>query len=190
MTVEELKKAIAEQKEDIEERKKHLEFLENALENEKKAVEDIPLVYPTKDFMRIDDCGETYGVLYYVCGDGRVLCAENDWSPFLKKLSQFKNRAFPSKKYADMFRDKSQFITYCLLFKYLYDRDYKPDWKNVEESKCFVSFNYEEDAYLRNTTLFNDNNAVYFSSAEIADKCADWLNYLYKKGKYGEVEYV
>lgn len=93
-----------------------------------------------------------------------------------------KRRAFLSEEYAEEFAKKTQFIADMLHFKYLYDRDYEPDWSNYKEIKWFVYYDYGNHKYYQESrhTLCDPTN-ICFSTEEIAQKCADWLNKRYKE---------
>lgn len=87
-------------------------------------------------------------------------------------------RAFLSEEYARIFAEKTQFIADMLHFKYLYDRDYKPDWGNSKKRKWYVCCN--EHRYVCDCSLvYHNTPVVYFSSEEIAERCAEWLNKKY-----------
>lgn len=75
------------------------------------------------------------------------------------------------------FNDKLDKLTRLMKFKFCYDHSYAPDWSNGDELKWYVYFytptrKYEFDW----TTTWDRPSTVYFSSKEIAQKCADWLN--------------
>lgn len=87
------------------------------------------------------------------------------------------HRAFLSEKYAKKFADKTQFIADMLHFKYLYDKDYEPNWDSEDELKFGVYYNNKTKKFewcYKNISL--NVETVYFSSAELAQKCVDWLN--------------
>lgn len=93
---------------------------------------------------------------------------ENQFNPYSNYLTE--ELAKQAKKLKD-FNDK------LLAFKYCYDRDYKSDLHNLNGNKWFIYFNNRDGVY--KCLWDNDKiNVVYFSSKEIAQKCADWLNSL------------
>ena len=62
-------------------------------------------------------------------------------------------------------------------FKHCYDYNYTPDWNNGDEYKWSVYFSAAEGEYVVDWTVsWTRPSTVYFSSEEIAQKCADWLN--------------
>lgn len=89
-----------------------------------------------------------------------------------------KHRTFLSEEYAKIFADSTQLIADQLHFKYLYDRDYKPNWR-TGESKHIVIFDYVSGLFCENFEVSCGASAVQFSTEELAKKCADWLNKKY-----------
>lgn len=73
--------------------------------------------------------------------------------------------AYAHKRYNDM----------LLAFKYCYDNDYCPDWGSFDNMYS-VGFNHKERKYEAITLLHDTSSSVIFSTKEIAQKCADWLN--------------
>ena len=73
--------------------------------------------------------------------------------------------AYAHKRYNDM----------LLAFKYCYDHDYCPDWGSVDILYS-VGFNLKKNKYEALTLLNYTPVSVIFSTNEIAQKCADWLN--------------
>lgn len=62
-------------------------------------------------------------------------------------------------------------------FKFCYDYSYIPDWSNKNELKWWVFFDTTYGKYKFDwTATWNRPLTVYFSSLEVAQKCADWLN--------------
>ena len=113
----------------------------------------------------LDFCGEVYS-------DG--------FSPnyFAHEIAKEKHRAFKTEKIAKLFAEKTQIIADQLYFKESYDPDYEPDWDDGYETKFYVVYdNYSPKTYIvNNCGYFANYETVYFSSYEIAQKCADWLN--------------
>lgn len=87
---------------------------------------------------------------------------------------------FMTERFARIFREKSELIAKCLWFKWLYDRDFVPDWKDnsCKYGVCMRNGNFDVDL-----VRFSDFNAIYFSSIEIAQKCVEWLNMLEEKNE-------
>lgn len=70
-----------------------------------------------------------------------------------------------------------QFIADMLHFKYLYDNDYEPDWDSDDEQKFFVYYNNETKKFDSNyRSTCSSIESVYFSTWQLAEMCADWLN--------------
>lgn len=87
------------------------------------------------------------------------------------------NRAFKSESMAELFRQKSQLIADSLFWKELFDRDYKPNWEMFDEPKYFVVEDRGTKMFMVacNRTL-QTGTEIYFSTEEIAQGCADWMN--------------
>lgn len=116
--------------------------------------------------------GETF---YFVDTDGNVY--EHQYHEYFWEIAQ-KNRAFRSREMAEMFAEKTQFIADSLMWKELYDRDYVPDWEK-KEYRYSVYYNNGEYMYKVASNLsfsYCDFNEIYFSTKEIAQGLADWLN--------------
>lgn len=94
--------------------------------------------------------------------------------------------AFANKKYAEMFKNRMRIIADMLHFKYLYDRDYDPNWAtydNYTEFKYIVVYHKDRETFTTYGIKIEDYFTVYFSTQAIAQKCADWLNYKYNRGE-------
>lgn len=197
MTIKEIEKKIAEQENALQELKNELK---KAKENKNKIpddVKDIPLWFsddevPICNYYDKSDGGiETYYQYYMIDEDGSG--ADDEFSNkqgWIESDVQEKRRIFLDWDYAKDFRDKTQLIADCNYFKFRYDHDYKPDWSNCYEVKYYVYYDRVNQWYCwgenREEDCYEDLGVTYFSTAEIAEKCANWLNYLYKKGKYAE----
>ena len=87
------------------------------------------------------------------------------------------HRAFLSEEYAEEFAKKTQFIADMLHFKYLYDRDYEPNWDSDNELKYWVYYNIGTKKFDWHFSRINENfESVYFSTEQLARKCVKWLN--------------
>lgn len=82
-----------------------------------------------------------------------------------------KRRLFKTEKYAQMYAKKTQFIADQLHFKWLYDRDFEPDWRHEQ-----WSISKENDRYVPILSACKRETDIYFSNNAITQKCADWLN--------------
>lgn len=81
---------------------------------------------------------------------------------------------------AERAKKLKDFNDMLMAFKWCYNRDYKPDWNDFYEDKYYVYYSHKTHKYdVDSITMWNVHN-VYFSSEEIAQKCADWLNSLSK----------
>ena len=67
------------------------------------------------------------------------------------------------------------FYDKLLAFKYCYDKDYTPDW-NTTTHKWYIYFDHDDKVYKAYRAIKMDFINVYFSTYEIAEKCANWLN--------------
>jgi hypothetical protein len=75
------------------------------------------------------------------------------------------------------FTDKLDKLTKLMKFKFCYDYSYIPDWSNHDELKWYVHCNKTFGEYkIDLTATWDSPSTVYFSSEEVAQKCADWLN--------------
>lgn len=75
------------------------------------------------------------------------------------------------------FNEKLDMLTKLMKFKFCYDHSYAPDWSNQDKHKWYVHLDTPTGKYEINwTTACDRPSTVYFSSGEIAQKCADWLN--------------
>ena len=80
-------------------------------------------------------------------------------------------------EFTNQFANRLTHLTKLIRFKYCYDRDYVPDWNNVDELKWHMYFNTRYREYkIKKTAIWDCLSTVYFSSQEVAQKCADWLN--------------
>lgn len=120
--------------------------------------------------LEIDSCDTVYFVTE--AGTISIMYGASTNVPFYN----VRHRAFKQLKYAEMFREKTQFIADLLHFKWLYDRDYEPDWLDERERKYFVTYYHYVNGWVFDYVTRGNAEGVYFSSQEIAQKCVDWLN--------------
>lgn len=116
------------------------------------------------------------GKHYYIDWDG-----DTDWVT-ASETDAFEERCNPysnyfTEKLAKQAKELKDFNDKLLAFKYCYDLDYKPDW-NSHEDKYYVYYSNRTQKYDVDSTTIWDIHNVYFSSEEVAQKCADWLNSL------------
>ena len=75
------------------------------------------------------------------------------------------------------FNEKLGMLKKLMTFKFCYDHSYAPNWGKQDEFKWFVYFYTPDGKYTYDWSATWDRPlTVYFSSEEIAQKCADWLN--------------
>lgn len=187
MTIKEIEKKITEQENALRELKEELEKIKEK-ENENKIpddVRDIPKYY-IDDFEEHSNGSIEYYYLSQLGGD--VLNNSMFAKSKVEKALLAKHRAFPNVYFAREFNIKTQLIADCLYFKWVYDREYVPNWQNNINimDKYSVAYDTEENRYVYTRWVSLDYGTVYFSTEQIAEKCAEWLNYIYKKGKYAE----
>ena len=92
-----------------------------------------------------------------------------DAAPYV--IANNNHRLFISEKYAEMYREKTQFIADLLHFKWLYDRDYEPDWRDAQ-----WTISKYDGKYVPILSVCERDTDVYFNNKEMAQKGADWLN--------------
>lgn len=75
------------------------------------------------------------------------------------------------------FNEKLDLLKKLMKFKFCYDHSYAPDWSNQDKCKWYVYLYTPTRKYeVSWATTWDRPSTVYFSSEEIAQKCADWLN--------------
>ena len=96
------------------------------------------------------------------------------------------NSVYPNAYIARKAASMKQLNDDLLYFKYMYDREYSPDdyWSDASITKYYVYCDMPNAIHSVGTAFFCGYNTVYFSSYEIAQKCADFLNRKYKLGEY------
>lgn len=159
MTTAELQAQISAMRESIQAQQERLDELEKQLESAGEFDDiDKPL--------QIENGEE----VYYISDVGLILRKSGRDSYILNT----RNRAFKSKKYAEMFLDKTQYIADLLHFKWLFDRDYEPE-EDLQSVKWAIM--HDNDHKFAVTSNWNvQPGDIYFSTKELAQKCADWLN--------------
>lgn len=155
MITAELQAQISAMRESIQAQQEKLDELEKQLESM-----NVPdkLTWDTKNDEEgwcVDSSGGVYKANVYLCGASEVR----------------KRRVFKTKKYAHIFAEKTQFIADLLHFKWLYDRDYEPDWRHEQ-----WSISKDNGRYVPILCAYERETDIYFSNNAIAQKCADWLN--------------
>jgi hypothetical protein len=83
---------------------------------------------------------------------------------------------FPTKEYAEKLRKMNRLNGMMLAFKWCYDRDYEPNWADEDSCKYTIIWNVTNNRFDYVWSTITRCNCVYFSSDDIAKKCAEWLN--------------
>lgn len=122
----------------------------------------------TKYFL--DRTGEIYAE---VAQHDSVIRDPYDAYPYLNyHTEEYAKEAQKLKKFNDM----------LLAFKWCYDRNYVPDW-TVKNLKYRIGYDSDKRRYDICGYATWSYFTVYFSSRDIAQKCADWLNNIDPKGE-------
>lgn len=139
-----------------------------------KSAADVPKVLPWKN-------GSKYYVNFLNDKDVEEMYELEEYKFFLYyNNSDIRScrRLFQSREYAQYFADECQHIADMLHIKYLYDRDYKPNWEDDSEKKYFVYYNCNVGRFCVEYTKSYIYSPVCFSNEEVAKLCAEWLTYL------------
>lgn len=167
---EDVEKVKMDKQERIKELKKQIEEI-NAEINELER-DDTLEQYESDITWRYD------GYILNECGcvneDNDSIFNATDYNPYRHYMTEeYANKAAKIKKFNDM----------LMAFKWCYDRDYEPDWDyepgwTTDYAKYHVIYNSDANSkrYHVDGSYTYRNNEIYFSSEDIAQKCADWLN--------------
>lgn len=109
------------------------------------------------------------GGVYYGCA---VEFDEDNYNPYFQ---------FIDASYADEAVRLHKLICMQLAFKWCHDRDFKPDWKDVTQTKYYLNIDLDSNLFIVDSVRVIKRSVVCFSTSEIAQKCADWLNSLDRK---------
>lgn len=153
MTTAELQAQISAMRESIKAQQERLDALEKWLDNEVPDVLEWNIKYREEGWC-MDYSGGVYPANSYLSASGIR-----------------KRRIFKTEKYARMYAMKTQYIADLLHFKWLYDRDYEPDWAHAQ-----WTIRNLDGKYVPVLSAWEQDNDIYFSTKEIAQKCADWFN--------------
>ena len=118
--------------------------------------------------------GKQYYLNSYSNVDFIIMC---DSFERVEELSQSPYQRYLTRELAEQAKKLKDFNDKLLAFKYCYDLDYKPDWSN-NTKKCYVYYDVYNSKYVADSLSSLREPLVYFSTKEIAQKCADWLNSL------------
>ena len=84
---------------------------------------------------------------------------------------------FHTEAYAQEFAKNCKIIAMMLHCKWYLDREYEPDWESDTDSeKFYVIFDNCDNKFQVRTRYAEEGVEVYFSTADAAQKCSDWLN--------------
>lgn len=99
----------------------------------------------------------------------------NEYNPYHHYMTEeYANKAAQMKKFNDM----------LMAFKWCYDRDYKPDWTEYcVKYRVVYNFAANPKRYYFDWDYNYKCNEICFSTKEIAQKCADWLNNIDPNGE-------
>lgn len=89
---------------------------------------------------------------------------------------------YHTEEYAKKAQKMKKFNDMLLAFKWCYDRYYMPDW-TVKDLKYCIGYDSDEKRYDVCGYATWSHFTIYFSSRDIAQKCADWLNDVDPKGE-------
>lgn len=198
-STKEIKKLIADHERMAAELKEMLAKKEAEESGQNKIpddVRDIPTTYPVEAYSRGDRGNRTvdsFGfyadspddILGFTLGDTESGTVSYWYDPTSNKECLDNHFTFPTENLAKMFREKAQLIADCIFFKWFYDRWFVPVWNGCNDN-WLVVYDEREKCYVVGCYNNLRHNMVYFSSEEMAQKCAEWLNYKYKKGEYSE----
>jgi hypothetical protein len=167
-----------------------IDKIRSKLEEDVKALEDS---YKAKTHYALEDYSNGVGYNgYYVTMSNEVddTARMPNEAQFLKGYSEkiITNGMYPTPNIAHEAARMKQFNDDLLYFKYMYDREYSPDdyWSDASITKYYVYCDMPNAIHSVGTAFFCGYNTVYFSSYEIAQKCADFLNRKYKLGEYAD----
>lgn len=166
LDMEKLKKAESL----MEEATKLMETARELMEESKTLPNNDTLIYEyTKNFGTDCNC-------WYLDSMGDIIGSSSisSISDIPKNEFNYFNN-FWNTEYAEKSRELIQFNNRLLAFKWCWDRDYEPDWKDTNETKFYVYYS-EGYGYTWGACTQEHNNLVYFSSREIVVKCCEWLN--------------
>ena len=167
--LDELENAIKNAEECITNLRNELEDLKKNHESAiPENVEDIPKKYDFDDYTKVSGYWHR---AWFVDTESKLIYSDVD------KEGVKGNMIFPTKEFAEMYREKAQLIADCLLFKWMYDREYEPKWGWTDVKNWGISYDTDSKRYVVFYYILNDSNQIYFSSEKIAQKCAEWLNY-------------
>ena len=97
----------------------------------------------------------------------------------VERLTKSPYQHYLTEELAEQAKELKDFNDKLLAFKYCYDLDYKPVFSGDYDNRAYsVYYDSDNSEYVCDWDSVFNRNMVYFSSREIAQKCADWLNSL------------
>lgn len=117
---------------------------------------------------------------YYLNNDSNVdFINMGDNFEKVERLTKSPYQHYLTRELAEQAKKLKDFNDKLLAFKYCYDSDYKPNFNDDYDNRTYyVFYDSDEEKYDWTWTSVSNYNVVYFSTKEIAQKCADWLNSL------------
>lgn len=133
-------------------------------------LKDYNTVQPNDNIYYIDQYCE---IQVGATGNKSTIQNSFDAHPYLNyHTEEYAEKALKLKKFNDM----------LLAFKWCYDRYYVPDWTAKKLNYC-IGYDSAKGRYDICSYVSWLYSMVYFSSRDIALKCADWLNNIDPKGE-------
>lgn len=117
--------------------------------------------------------------VYYLNSTGKVDTSCSGRS--LNDVNLYVN--YPSQDFAERAQKLKVFNDMLLAFKWCYDRDYEPIW-DTHHINFYIQYDVNSHRYEANgSDLVIHEGTVYFSTRDIAQTCARWLNKIDPKGE-------
>lgn len=118
---------------------------------------------------------------YYLNNDSNVdFINMGDNFEEVERLTKSPYQHYLTRELAEQAKKLKDFNDKLLAFKYCYDLDYKPSWDN-DCQKYYIYYSTVDNKYYADGLSSMREPLVYFSTKEIAQKCADWLNNNFKE---------
>jgi len=147
----------------IDEIKQQIRKLENKLAIEEKKEKASNIECPFR-------CGDIY---WWICRDGDVI--ESDWKDAPSEFDSFIfGNVFETEEEARFERDKRLFLIQFTNFRNKRNGDWKPDWKNQNEDKWYIYYNFKYS----NFGVSNTDVATAFTPLGYFKKLEDALSAL------------
>ena len=117
---------------------------------------------------------------YYLNSDSNVdYINRGDNFEKVERITKSPYQYYLTEGLAEQAKELKDFNDKLLAFKYCYDLDYKPVFSGDYDNRAyFVYYDSDDGKYDYSWNSTRNHNVIYFSSEEVAQKCADWLNSL------------